>query len=86
MDNRKIKTEDVIKFLLASQDNWVILDRNYNPLRHENGDIMVFSCIEDIMSVYDKMAGQYITTERNLIEKTVSEYEDLDDYETSKYY
>jgi len=86
MDNRKIKTEDAIRFLLEAQDNWVIVDKNGNPVRHENGDVMVFSCMEDLMSVYDKKSDQYITTERTLIQRIVAKFKDLDDYETSMFY
>lgn len=63
MDNRTIKTNDVIAFLFNAEINWVIINKNGKPLTWEDGNVKVYSCIEDLMADYDKKSGQSIMTE-----------------------
>lgn len=87
MDNRKIKTNDIIEGLFKSLNNWVIIRANGLPLCWP-GTIhpKVYSCLEDLMCDFDKEAGQSITTEYNLIMAAKRENENFDDYTASFYY
>ena len=82
MDNRKIKTNDVVEFLFKAEINWVIINKDGTPLCWEDGNVKVYSCIEDLMYDYDKMSGQSIMTEYAYIEKCLEEYAGVWDFQT----
>ncbi len=73
MDNRKIKTNDVIEFLFKAEINWVIIKKNGSPLCWPDGNVKVYSNVTDLMADYDKKAGQSIMTEYAFVMSVMGE-------------
>ena len=71
MDNRKIKTNDVIKFLYDAEINWVIIKKDNKPLCWENGDIKVYSNTNDLLE--DMPKGAFPMTEYAYIRSVMGE-------------
>lgn len=80
MDNRKIKTNDVIEFLFKAEINWVIINADGTPVRWEDGNVKVYACVEDLMADYDKKSGQSIMTEFAFVQKSLDDFCNYDDY------
>ena len=87
MDNRAIKTNDIINSFFQSVNNWIILGPDGLPKSWEDGTSpKVYSCLEDLMVDFDKKAGDTIITEYSYIMKALREFEDYDDYITNFWY
>jgi hypothetical protein len=84
MDNRKVKTNDVIEFLYKAEINWVIIKKDGKPLCWPDGNVKVYSNIDDLMVDYDKKSGDAIMTEFAFIEKMMEDYCCYDRYLESK--
>ena len=69
MDNRKIKTNDVIEFLYKAEINWVIINPNGTPVCWPDGNVKVYSCVEDLL--HDKTEDQTIMTEFAFVEQAL---------------
>lgn len=78
MDNRKIKTNDVVEFLHKAEINWVIVNPNGKPVCWPDGNVKVFSCIDDLMTEYDA-TKQSIMTEFAFIQQALDLWT-YDDY------
>lgn len=85
MDNRKIKTNEVIEFLFKAEINWVIINPDGTPLRWEDGNVKVYSCIEDLMADYDRMSGQSIMTEFAFVQRSLDDFWNYNDYLAGKF-
>ena len=60
MDNRKVKTNDIIKGLYDAEVNWVIL-RKGKAICWEDGNPKVYPCVSDLMEDYNKKTDTIIT-------------------------
>lgn len=83
MDNRKIKTNDVIEFLFKSEINWVIISKDGRPMCWPDGNVKVYACVEDLMADFDGKSGQSIMTEDAFIRKVLEEKNNYNDYFSS---
>lgn len=84
MDNRKIKTNDVIEFLFKAEVNWVIVNADGTPVRWEDGNVKVYSCIEDLLMDYDA-TKQSIMTEFAFVQRSLDDFCNYNDYLAGKF-
>lgn len=74
MDNRTIKTNDVIRFLYQAEINWVIVNlSNGKAVCWEDGNVKVFTNINDLMLEFDQ-TSQSIMTEYAYIQMALDDY------------
>ena len=87
MDNRKVKTNDILEGIFKSVNNWVIICADGLPLCWpDTVNPKVYSCLEDALADFDKKAGQSITTEYSFIKSAINNHKDFDDYITNFWY
>ena len=87
MDNRKVKTNDILEGIFKSVNNWVIICADGLPLCWPNTlDPKVYSCLEDAMADFDKKAGHKLTTEYSFIEDIAYRFKDFESYTVNFWY
>jgi hypothetical protein len=87
MDNRKVKTNDILEGIFNSVNNWVIICADGLPLCWPDTlDPKVYSCPEDAMADFDKKAGHSLTTEYNFIKNVLYKHNSFEDYTVNFWY
>jgi hypothetical protein len=87
MDNRKVKTNDILEGIFKSVDNWVIICADGLPLCWPDTlDPKVYSCLEDAMADFDKKAGHSLTTEYSFIKNVLYKHNSFEDYTVNFWY
>lgn len=87
MDNRKVKTNDILEGIFNSVNNWVIICADGLPLCWPDTlDPKVYSCLEDAMADFDKKQGHSLTTEYSFIKSVINSHKSFDDYTTNFWY
>jgi hypothetical protein len=82
MDNRRIKTNDVIDFLFKAEINFLII-RKGKPIMWEDCTPKVFSSIEDAFSEFNPKTDHFIT-EYAYIMQSLDEFCNYTDYENER--
>ena len=87
MDNRKVKTNDILEGIFNSMNNWVIICADGLPLCWPDTlDPKVYSCLEDAMADFDKKAGHSLTTEYSFIKNVLYKHNSFEDYTVNFWY
>jgi hypothetical protein len=87
MDNRKVKTNDILEGIFNSVNNWVIICADGLPLCWPDTlDPKVYSCLEDAMADFDKKAGHSLTTEYSFIKNVLYKHNSFEDYTVNFWY
>lgn len=87
MDNRKVKTNDILEGIFNSVNNWVILCADDLPLCWPDTlDPKVYSCLEDAMADFKKKDGHKLTTEYNFIMGVLYKHDSFEDYTVNFWY
>ena len=87
MDNRKVKTNDILEGIFNSVNNWVIICADGLPLCWPDTiEPKVYSCLEDAMADFDKKAGHSLTTEYSFIKNVLYKHNSFEDYTVNFWY
>jgi hypothetical protein len=87
MDNRKVKTNDILEGIFNSVNNWVIICADGLPLCWPDTlDPKVYSCLEDAMADFDKKAGHSLTTEYSFIKNVLYKHNSFENYTVNFWY
>ena len=81
MKNKRIQTNEVIDYLFKAEVRWVVLDCEENPLCWKDGNVKVYSSLDEIEAEYgDNLKFNFIMTEFAFINKMLEEHHSFSNY------